>query len=266
MFSYHTACGSLPDVYSVYDFLDGTCAWSAGIPNPPTFPTGSPCNVKPFGMDCGSYQGTLFIVYVQKTAGVVQPNTQAYLDGMGLGNINSIYTLSITRFASDWDGGTITLDFLPSLVQATDSILITAWSDADPPFPVTASSGLANVRQVRGNIFEVNTLVTRPSWANLQCVGGELSWRNVDTQTTLEGMDKLLQVNYVPVYRSGEVITITGQSKIGSKEALAPLFTAANCGGVPPPLEPNIYIPAVCPNRIRTWDALCAFIATGACP
>ncbi len=260
-----TACGRPSSVYAVYDHLDGTCTWSAGFPNPPFVPTGSPCNLKPFGMDCGSYQGILWIVYVQKTAGVFQPNTQAYLDGMGLGKINSVGSLQITRFASDWGPQTVSVDFFSSLVQATGSIFIAKYFTVDPPFPLTAYPGLANVRQVGFDVFEDATLVTRPGWASLECVGGGLGWWGADNLTTLEDMNKLLQVNYLN-YVGFPVITIDGQSKIASRNALAPLSTAANCGGTPPLAEPKIEIPAVCTNTITTWDALCAFIATGACP
>jgi hypothetical protein len=218
-------------------------------------------------MDCGSYRGVLWIVYVQKTPGVVQPNTQAYLDSMGLGQINSIGTLIVTRFVSDWGTNTITFGALSSLVQATGGIFTGRFSIAiDPPFPVTAFPGLANVRQVGGDVFEYGTLVTSPSWTNLQCVGGAMGWFGVNTQTTLVGMDKLVQVNYVPTSTSGAVITIDGQSPIATGSALAPLATAANCGGVPPPLGVSILLPAVCTIRITTWAALCTFIATGACP
>jgi hypothetical protein len=263
LFGACTVCGDSSISISVYDLLDGTCFWIGGAPGSGS--TQFPCNQPPFGQACGSFGGSLYIVYAQGTGGRLEPNTQAYLDTMGLGQINSVYSLIITRVPSAW-GGTIAPVFLSSLVQVTRDLFVRKGNDPDPTFPITAVPGLANIRQIANTTFVYDTLITRGDlFASLQCVGGGLGFFADSQLTTLDGMNNLVQVNYVPIYFSGPTINIATPNAITTPAALAPLSRAANCGGPPPGLLPSILI-AGCPTPIATWDALCTYIASGACP
>jgi hypothetical protein len=263
-----TVCGDASSIVTVYDFLEGSCRWTDAPPGV-VGDTVNECTVKPFNMDCGSFLGTLSIVYAweEGLSPFPQPNTQTYLNGVGLGSITSVGNLTVTRLAANWGGNTITLDFLTSLVQATGDVYIGILDTInDPPFPVTAFPGLANLRQVGRDISTLRTLATSPSWTGLQCVGGALGFFRDNRLTTLVGMDKLVQVNYVPTYTQGEdVITIDGEPLVSNKEVLAPLSRAAKCGGPPPSQSVAIFLP-VCSNGIITWANLCDFISSGACP
>jgi hypothetical protein len=184
---------------------------------------------------------------------------------MGLGQINSVYSLYITRIVGTW-GGTIAPVFLSSLVQVTKDLFVRKANDPDPTFPITAVPGLANIRQIGDTTFIYDTLMTRADFfASLQCIGGGLGFFADSQLTTLDGMNNLVEVNYVPIYPSGPVINIGTPNAITTPAALAPLSRAANCGGPPPPLLPSILI-AGCPNPIATWAALCTYIGSGACP
>jgi hypothetical protein len=135
----------------------------------------------------------------------------------------------------------------------------------EPHFPITALPGLANLRQVGGSILIDDTFITRSEFTSLQCVGGSVTFNQNLRQTTLEGMDSLVEVNYVPKVTSGPTVVISSPNNITIPAALAPLSRAANCGGTEPDLRPSIVI-AACAREIATWAALCSFIATGTCP
>lgn len=259
-----TVCGDPTSTITLIDLLDGTCGWFFGEPSDRFKSTLKPCTQPAFGQTCGSYRGLLQIVYYLNST-TLQPNTQAYLDGIGLGQINTVADLTISRIPGTWPG-TIAPVFLTSLVHVTGSLYVQkSGGVTDEVIPITALPGLANVMQVGNLAIESDTLITRPDFANLQCVGGGIGFFRNPQQTTLVGMDKLIQVNYVPVYTTGSTVIIQRANAITTPAALAPLSTAANCGGAPPPLTPSISIPG-CLYTIATWDALCTYIASGACP
>jgi hypothetical protein len=164
--------------------------------------------------------------------------------------------------------GPIAPVFLPSLVHIINDFSIERGNfrfPKEPHFPITAFPGLANLRQVGGSILIDDTFISRSEFTSLQCLGGSVSFNQNVRQTSLEGMDRLIQVNYVPKVSSGPTVVISAPNNITTPAALAPLSRAANCGGTEPDLRPSIVI-AVCAREIATWAALCSFIATGTCP
>lgn len=254
------ACGSPADSITLFDSLDGGCAWFMGLPA--SLATPRTCSSPIYNVICGSFQGTLYIVYSQSDAARTSPGTQGFLDVLGLGKINSVGNLFVTALPATWTG-TIAPLFLPSLVRVQGGLSVVG-TDASKVFPVTAVLGLNNVAQVGNTLAFQNTLIEGPDLASLRCVGGALAFIANPKQTTLRGLDSLVAVNYANVFPSGPVIVIKNLTMLGAG-ALSPLARAASCGGMPAPLRPSISTPS-CSNPIGTWPALCEFLTTTKCP
>lgn len=93
-------CGAAGEFITVVDDLTGQpdgCRWG-----PVNFDlVDRPCTGPIFNQQCGSYLGSITILYFPATNDLVpRPNTEKYLDTLGIGNVNYIGGLKIIAYGS----------------------------------------------------------------------------------------------------------------------------------------------------------------------
>lgn len=256
-------CGGSTDDITVYDLLDGSCAWGQGV-----LPTSGllQCTGQIYGRVCPGFAGNLYIVYttVGNTPGA-SPNTQAFLNTLGLGSVTYVGQLYVVSPSNS--GGPIAPVFLPSLTTIGGDLRILR--DPAVTVSIVALPGLAAIRQIGkfallGNFEGASgpLFTDLTSLASLECVGEGFGLYQTPQVTTTAGLEKLSVVNYSGGILSGPLIVFI-TTGVATPAALAPLSLVANCIGGPA-FAVNIGVTG-CPAPLSTTTALCTYISSGVC-
>lgn len=255
-------CGKPADNITVYDALDGTCAWSpAFLPSTNLLE----CSGQIYGRVCPGFAGTLVLAFAQQSSQATNPDMQKFLNTLGLGSMTYVGQLFVI---SPNTSVPIAPVFLPSLTVIGQSLQILR--DPTANTSIVALPGLAAVRQIGGYVLlgDYTGKVAGPlftnltSLAGLECVGLGFGVFQTPLVTSTAGMEKLSVVNYRGIIASGPLI-VFNDTALETPAALAPLSLVANCGGgLPFPV--NITVIG-CPSRLESTKALCTYISSGVC-
>eukprot|EP00884_Botryococcus_braunii_P012369 jgi/Botrbrau1/21132/Bobra.0061s0026.1 len=259
-------CGSRGDYITIIDLLtvqQGGCYYARapftqlGQSNPVQ------CTGNLFGgTNCGSYFGNIDIVYTQGST-TITPNTLAYLNTLGLGNVNFIGGDLRIIFVSV--PGPLSPAIFTNLQFVNGSFAV---SDNSSPPIVRSIGGLTRLRQI-GATFGLTPVgfSDLASFPSIQCVGGGIAITSSPLLTSLDGLAALDAVNYRQLFSTPPSLIILGNAIFGNRgpPAISAISRLARCGNGTPPLGPLISING-CNKNITTWAQTCAYIANGQCP
>eukprot|EP00884_Botryococcus_braunii_P012371 jgi/Botrbrau1/21134/Bobra.0061s0028.1 len=261
------SCGAPGGYITVLDFLStqsGGCQYALVPFTQVTQSNVVACTGNIFGgTTCGSYAGNIDIVYVPATQSLA-PNTVAYLNTLGLGNIN--YIGGDLRVIVSQLTGVLSPAMFPNLQYINGGFLVA--DDGTPP-KIQSIGGLNKLQQVGAN-FAVASVAfgDLSSFASIQCVGGGFAVTTSPFLTSLNGLFALDAVNYRNIYDTPPVLVVANNTILGNTgiPSINALSKVARCtGGGAPPLGPKILFTA-CAAEITSWAQTCAFINNGQCP
>jgi hypothetical protein len=277
------ACGDYADRLSVIDYLDGSCRWTAtawdfasGLPPTQLL---QPCNAFIYGRQCTAILGGLTIAFYQQNPILpYQPNTQVFLDTLGLGRIQSSGSLTVSSLLPGPES--IAPVFLTTLVHIGDDI--TAGSLVLRGNGIRSLPGLSALLQVGLRVeIEGQQFGDLSFLSKLTCVANGISIQDTSVRT-LAGFSALWNFYYSPTlyppqgpYASPFSVS---NSLLDGPVSLNPLQNAVGClagpgGAFYPPLAPSIEVTvsggALAGGQdcgIYSWASLCEFLAFPTCP
>lgn len=256
-------CGGPTDTITVYDYLDGTCAWG-----PSEVPTTGLllCSGQIYSRQCPGFAGSLILVFFSGDpySPSASPDMQNFLETLGLGSVTYVGQLSV--LSPNNSAAPISPHFLPSLTVIGGDLSILQSQTVTTS--IVALPGLAAIRQVGGSVLlggydnlDGPLFSDLTSLAGLECVGLQLTLSVMPLLTSTAGLEKLSVVNYNST-PGGTLIDIF-VTAIATPAALAPLSLVANCTGGPA-FGVSIGLNN-CRSALSSSTALCTYISSGVC-
>ncbi len=202
-----TVCGLFPEVLLIRDDGLGGCTYATA---PDTFSQVSayqPCTTL-FAGPCASYDSYLILVAAYDGGGIyVEPDFQAHLTTIGLGDITALYALEVYVIQLPPNGDIptdIQLAFLPGLSRITYALFIVECTEEDPVkggCPIVTSPpstprlvaipALSKVNTFRELFIQSTALKDMTSFTGLTCAPTVMTLTGNLGLATLQGLQNL---------------------------------------------------------------------------
>jgi hypothetical protein len=191
-------------------------------------------------------------------------NIGTYLTNLGLQGVTSIGELllvqnsdSIPKFAPN---------VFPNLTSVDKNLFLGSFGAICNPLAVT-SLPFKNLLQIGGKLtVDLTALTDMSSFSGLECVGGRIRFSSNPLLTSLDGLGLVSNVAYAASPTTAFSVNLINNPLQGraSLNDIAPL---ARCNATIPqlPIPPSIQVTG-CARALTTWDAVCTYLQTLACP